>query len=64
MTPPVAHHLGEESLAPLLLLGGGWLSVVLTVGRDRLAAGRDRLLRRPRRGPATRTGEETPTRTG
>jgi hypothetical protein len=50
MTPPVAHHLGEESLAPLLLLGSGWLSVALTVGRDRLAAARARLTR-PRRKP-------------
>jgi hypothetical protein len=30
MTPPVAHHLGEESLAPLLLLGsGGGLSLLI-----------------------------------
>ena len=50
MTPPVAHHLGEESLTPLLLLGTGWLSVAMTLGRERMAAGRDRLLRRSRRG--------------
>jgi hypothetical protein len=47
---PVAHHLGEESLTPLLLLGGGWLSLLLTIGRDRLAAARAKLTR-PRRRP-------------
>jgi hypothetical protein len=35
---PLAHHAGEETLAPLLLLGGAWLSMLLTVGRARLAA--------------------------
>jgi hypothetical protein len=60
---PVAHHLGEESLAPLLMLSGGWLSVALTVGRTRLAASRDRLLRRPQPAPGTRTGKDTSTGT-
>jgi hypothetical protein len=49
MTPPVAHHLGEETLAPLLLLGsGGGLSLLLTLGRARIAAARARLTRRGR----------------
>jgi len=51
MTPPVAHHLGEESIAPLLLLGsGGGLSLLVTIGRARLAAARAKLTR-PRRRP-------------
>ena len=51
MTPPIAHHLGEESLAPLLLLGGGGgLSLLLAIGRARLAAARAKLAR-PRRRP-------------
>jgi hypothetical protein len=48
MTPPVAHHLGEESLAPLLLGSGGGLSLLLAVGRARLAAAGARLTRRVR----------------
>jgi hypothetical protein len=47
---PLAHHLGEETLAPLLLLGGAWLSVLAAYGRERLAAVRDGLARRRRRG--------------
>ena len=47
---PLAHHAGEETLAPLLLLGGAWLSVLAAYGRERLAAGRARLTR-PRRRP-------------
>ena len=47
---PLAHHAGEDTLAPLLLLGGAWLSVFLTVGRARLAAVRAKLTR-PRRRP-------------
>ena len=35
---PVAHHAGEDTLAPLLLLGSAWCSVLLTIGRARLAA--------------------------
>jgi hypothetical protein len=50
MAPPVAHHLGEEALAPLLLLGsGGGLSLLLAIGRARAAAARARLARRARR---------------
>jgi hypothetical protein len=45
---PLAHHAGEESLAALLLLGGGTLSFVVAVGRAHLAAARDRLTRRAR----------------
>jgi hypothetical protein len=50
---PLAHHAGEDSLVNLLLLGGGSLSVLLAVGRARLAAARARLTRR-RRGPEQR----------
>jgi hypothetical protein len=49
MTPPVAHHLGEESLAPLLLGSGGGLSLLLAIGRARLAAARAGLARARRR---------------
>jgi hypothetical protein len=48
----LAHHAGEDSLAQaLVLLGGGGLSVMVTVGRARLAATTARLARllRPRR---------------
>ena len=47
---PLAHHAGEETLAPLLLLGGAWFSLLLTVGWARLAAVLARLTR-PRRMP-------------
>jgi hypothetical protein len=44
---PLAHHLGEESLAPLLLLGsGGGLSLLVAIGRARLAAARAKLTRK------------------
>jgi hypothetical protein len=42
---PLAHHAGEETLAPLLLLGGAWFSLLLTAGRARLAAARAKLTR-------------------
>ena len=42
---PLAHHTGEEALAPMLLLGGAWLSLLLTVGRARLAAILERFAR-------------------
>jgi hypothetical protein len=42
---PVAHHLGEQALAPLLLLGGSWLTVLVAAGRSRLAAVRAKLAR-------------------
>jgi hypothetical protein len=47
---PLAHHLGEDSLAPLLLLGsGGGLSLLVAIGRARLAAARAKLTRARRR---------------
>jgi hypothetical protein len=46
---PLAHHAGEETLAPLLLLGGAWLSLLVVQGRTRLAAVRARLTRARRR---------------
>jgi hypothetical protein len=48
---PLAHHAGEESLATLILLGGGSLSVVVAIGRAHLAATRAKLTRRPRPSP-------------
>jgi hypothetical protein len=35
---PLAHHAGEQALAPLLLLAGGGVGLVAAVGRERLAA--------------------------
>jgi hypothetical protein len=46
---PVAHHAGEQALAPLLLLAGTGLSLMVVEGRARLAAVRARLTRRVRR---------------
>jgi hypothetical protein len=46
---PLAHHAGEDSLVQLLVLGGGSLSVMVTVGRARLAAILSRLARMARR---------------
>jgi hypothetical protein len=42
---PLAHHTGEQALAPLLLLGGAWLSVLVACSRERLALVRARLTR-------------------
>jgi hypothetical protein len=42
---PIAHHAAEEILAPLLLLGGAWLPLLLAIGRDRLAAILERFAR-------------------
>jgi hypothetical protein len=50
----LAHHAGEETLATLLLLGGGTLPLVVAMGRARLAAARARLTSRPRRPPHRR----------
>jgi hypothetical protein len=47
---PIAHHLGEQALAPLLLLGGSWLTMLVAVGRSRLVATRAKLTR-PRKQP-------------
>jgi hypothetical protein len=46
---PLAHHAGEETLAPMLLLGGAWLSVLAAYGRERLAAILERFARPGRR---------------
>ena len=43
---PLAHHLGEDSLVNLLLVGGTGLSLMVVQGRARLAAARARLTRR------------------
>jgi hypothetical protein len=45
----LAHHAGEETLAPLLVLGGAWLSLLAAYGRTRLTAARARLTRARRR---------------
>jgi hypothetical protein len=51
---PLAHHLGEDSLLNLLLLGGaGMLPLMTAAGRAKLAAARARLTRRVR-GPEQR----------
>ena len=51
MDPVVAHHAGEQALAPLLLLlAGGGLPLLLAIGRAKLAAARV-MLTRPRRRP-------------
>jgi hypothetical protein len=41
----LAHHAGEQALAPLLLLAGGGLGLVAAVGRERLTAAREWLAR-------------------
>jgi hypothetical protein len=46
---PLAHHAGEETLAPLLLLGGAWLSVLAVYGRARLTSILERFARPSRR---------------
>lgn len=40
---PLAHHAGEQTLAPLLMMAGGGLTLALAIGRARLAAARARL---------------------
>jgi hypothetical protein len=49
---PLANHAGEQGLAPLLLLllGSGGVSLVVAIGRARLAAARAKLTR-PRKRP-------------
>jgi hypothetical protein len=48
---PLAHHAGEQGLAPLLLLlGGGGVTLLVAIARTRLAAARAKLTR-PRRRP-------------
>ena len=46
---PLAHHAGEDTLAPLLLLGGAWLPVLAAYSRERLTAVRAKLTRPGRR---------------
>jgi hypothetical protein len=60
---PLAHHLGEDSLVNLLLLGGG-LSLIAAAGRARVAAIHARLTRRSRGRPGNRSGRATSTGTG
>jgi hypothetical protein len=43
---PLAHHAGEETLVPLLLLASGGLSLTAAIGRERLAAARAWLARK------------------
>ena len=50
---PLAHHLSEDSLLNLLLIGGTGLSLMVVQGRARLAAACARLTRRVR-GPKRR----------
>ena len=40
---PLAHHAGEQALAPLLLLAGGGFTMVVAIGRAGLADARRRL---------------------
>ena len=47
---PLAHHAGEQALAPLLLLAGGGFTLFLAIGRARLADARRWLARRLDRG--------------
>jgi hypothetical protein len=47
---PLAHHAGEQALAPLLLLAGGGLSLAAAFGRAWLADIRERLARNRDRG--------------
>jgi hypothetical protein len=48
---PLAHHAGEQGLAPLLLLlGSGGLPLLVAMARDRLATVRQRLARSRDRG--------------
>jgi hypothetical protein len=63
----LAHHAGEEGLAPLLLLlGGGGLSLLLALFRARVGAARARLTarRRPRASPAPPGRPSSRTRRG
>jgi hypothetical protein len=44
----MAHHAGEQALAPLLLLASGGLTLVVAIGRARLADAVARLRSRSR----------------
>ncbi|HEY4724813.1 MAG TPA: hypothetical protein VIJ13_02380 [Actinomycetota bacterium] len=54
MHPILAHHAGEQALAPLLLLASGGVPLLLAITRDRLTAARARLTRS--RTPAAKAG--------
>jgi hypothetical protein len=47
---PLAHHAGEQALAPPLLLAGGGFKLAVAIGRDRLAAAKAWLARSRSRG--------------
>jgi hypothetical protein len=47
---PLAHHAGEQALAPLLLLAGGGFTLAMAIGRAHLADARKWLARRLDRG--------------
>jgi hypothetical protein len=47
---PLAHHAGEQALAPLLLLAGGGFTLVVAIGRSWLADASRWLGRRRDRG--------------
>ena len=47
---PLAHHAGEQALAPLLLLAGGGFTLAMAIGRAWLADARRWLARRMDRG--------------
>jgi hypothetical protein len=46
MHPIVAHHAGEQALAPLLLLASGGLPLLVAISRTRLATARAWLTRK------------------
>jgi hypothetical protein len=49
--PPLAHHAGEQALAQVVvLLAGGGLSLIMAIGRARLAAACARLAGKRRSG--------------
>jgi hypothetical protein len=47
---PLAHHAGEQALAPLLLLAGGGFTLCVAIGRAQLADARRWLARKLDRG--------------
>ncbi len=50
MHPILAHHAGEQALAPLLLLASGGLPLLVAMGRERLDVVRRWLARSRDRG--------------
>jgi hypothetical protein len=47
---PLAHHAGEQALAPLLLLAGGGFALALAMGRAWVGDAREWLARKLDRG--------------